>query len=264
MGVSRIKTIILGLAVFCFWVNSQANDKRPDNSPGPIRQEEKTVINPYEVPTFSGSKVDWHDIKPAINALNKLDTEYIFKTITNCYPIKPFKVEFKFRAGLNYRERSGSQIQTSDSSKYYAGIVFNMPLYSASEIDKSRMREAKRRSETSMMIGTLLSSIAGKRRAERLMGLYMSLEKRSQQRVRIGVIGVDEQVLYLEKVAITQSELDAANAMLEGSRLALSGQCRIGKRDLVNDILLDEIRQATLSIQPSPARLKLTKPEGEL
>jgi hypothetical protein len=133
-------------------------------------------------------------------------------------------------------------VQTYDSQNYYAGIVANMPLYSDIEIDKDRKVEYQRREQTAMTIKEMLSAVAAKRRAERMMGLYLSLEKRAQARIETGVAPVDEQISYLEKVATTQGELDTAEAAIEGSRLALIGQCRPEVLDEVNNYILSEIQ----------------------
>jgi hypothetical protein len=206
-------------------------------------------IQPYEIPTFTGEPVDWRKNKPAIDAKKKINGDAIFQIINKCYPLKSgFGLEVNLRGGLNYRpstsNSSGSNtttIQTPDSQSYYAGIVANMPLYSDIEIDKDRKLEYARREQTAGTIKEMLTAVAAKRRAERMMGLYTSLEKRAQVRIETGVAPVDEQIGYLEKVATTQGELDAAEASIEGARLALIGQCRPEVLDEVNNYILSEI-----------------------
>lgn len=202
------------------------------------------VIDPYQVPTFTGEPVDWHKMKPAINPKKQIDADAIFNVVNRCYPLKSgFGLEVSLRAGVNTRlNDSSNTINTYDSQAYYAGIVANMPLYSDVEIDKERKLEYQRRLQTTDTIKQLLSAVAAKRRAERMMGLYLSLEKRSQARVENGIVSVDEQIGYLEKVATTQGELDKAEAEIESSRLALIGQCRPETVDSVNAYILSEIQ----------------------
>ncbi len=202
---------------------------------------EKIEIKPYAMPTFTGETVNWHKIKPAINPLPEMDGDYIFEAVRNCYPIKPWGVEVSLKAGANYRDSVQNEIATSDSSKYYAGIVFNMPLYSGTEVEKERDREYKRRIKTADTIASLIKAVAKKRRAERLMGLYLSLEKRSQERVKQGIVSVDEQIGYLEKVAKTQADYDQALADIEGERISLVAQCRPDVSERVNTLILQEI-----------------------
>lgn len=202
-------------------------------------------IEPYKIPTFTGAPVDWHKIKPAINPIKAVDGDAIFNIINKCYPLKSgFGLEVNLRAGVNTRLDNGNNsntIQTYDSQAYYAGIVANMPLYSDIEIDKERKLEYQRREQTATTIKDMLSAVAAKRRAERMMGLYLSLEKRSQARVENGIASVDEQIGYLEKVAQTQAELDKSKAEIEGARIALIGQCRPDVVEQVNGYILSEI-----------------------
>ena len=200
-----------------------------------------THIKPYEIPTFTGEKVEWDKIKPAINPLKTIDGDYLQSVVTNCYPEKPWGIELNFKAGAQYRATVSNEITTSDSSPYYAGIVFNMPLYSGAEVDMMRNREYKRRIATAGTISELISAVALRRRAQRMMGLYLSLEKRSQARVKNGIVSVDEQIMYLEKVAHTQAELDQARASIEGSRISLVAQCRPDVSEQVNNLILSEI-----------------------
>jgi hypothetical protein len=224
--IATLSLVLMAGAVF-------AEDKPSDKPP---------VIVPYEIPTFTGEQVDWHKMKPAINPKKTIDGDAIFNTINKCYPLKSgFGLDVSFKTGVNYRPNSSNTIQTADSQSYYAGIVANMPLYSDTEIDRDRKLEYQRREQTTSTIKAMLSSVAAKRRAERMMGLYLSLEKRSQARIEEGIAPVDEQIGYLEKVAATQGELDTANAEIEGSRLALIGQCRGELVETVNNYILSEI-----------------------
>ena len=235
MHLNKIKLLVVGLFL-CGGV--QAEEHKPPN------------IQPYEIPTFTGAPVDYKQIKPAIDAKKKINGDAIFQIINRCYPLKSgFGLEVNLRGGMNYKPSdkntsSGNTtvVQTYDSQNYYAGIVANMPLYSDIEIDKDRKVEYQRREQTAMTIKEMLSAVAAKRRAERMMGLYLSLEKRAQARIETGVAPVDEQISYLEKVATTQGELDTAEAAIEGSRLALIGQCRPEVLDEVNNYILSEIQ----------------------
>jgi hypothetical protein len=233
--LNKIKLLVVGVFL-CGIV--QAEEHKPPN------------IMPYEIPTFTGAPVDYKQIKPAIDPKKKINGDAIFQIINKCYPLKSgFGLEVNLRGGMNYKpsnkNTSGGNttvVQTYDSQNYYAGIVANMPLYSDIEIDKDRKVEYQRREQTAMTIKEMLSAVAAKRRAERMMGLYMSLEKRAQVRIETGVAPVDEQIGFLEKVATTQGELDTAEAAIEGSRLALIGQCRPEIMDEVNNYILSEIQ----------------------
>lgn len=202
---------------------------------------DEEIVRPYRVPTFTGETTEFREIQPAIKPAKKIDSDLIFRTIANCYPIKPWGIDIRLRAGTTFKDTTENTINTGELGRYYVGVVASMPIYSETEIDKARTREYRRRKETATMIQQLISALSTKRRAERLLGLYVSLEKRAQLRVSQGLTDTTEQIGYLEKVAITQSELDTANAQIEGARIALVGQCRPEVAERVNTFLMSEI-----------------------
>jgi len=200
------------------------------------------TVPPYQVPTFTGEETDWHKMKPAINPAKTVNADLIVETVNHCYPVPPMNIEISMRSGLTYRPPStGAMVQSLDASQYYAGIVATMPLYSGVEIDKEQKLAIDRKLKTVEAVAQMLTALSTKRRAERLLGLYWSLEKRSQKRVADGIVAVDEQIGMLEKVATTQGELDAANATIEGSRLALIHQCKPEDTERLNNFILNEI-----------------------
>ena len=229
MHQNKIK--LLAACLLCC-VSVQATENKPPE------------IKPFEIPSFTGKPVDWNHPKKAINELPKINGDAIFNIVNRCYPLKSgFGLDISLKAGATYKDTAGNnQINTLDSNRYYAGIVASMPLYSDVEIDKDRKLEYQRRMQTTETIKALLSGVATKRRAERLMGLYEALEARSNERVKQGVVSPDEQIALLEKVATTQGELDQANATIEASRLALIGQCRPEVMNEVNNYILGEIK----------------------
>ena len=117
-----------------------------------------------------------------------------------------------------------------------------MPLYSGVEIDKEQKLAIDRKEKTAGLVAQMLTALSTKRRAERMLTLYASLEKRSQKCVADGIVAVDEQQIgYLEKVATTRGELDTANAQIEGARLALIHQCTDNDTERLNNFILSEI-----------------------
>jgi hypothetical protein len=173
----------------------------------------------------------------------EINGDAIFSMVVNCFPERvKWGLELDVVAGA--RESSGgvTTFDTSGLARYYIGIVARMPLYSATEINRERQGEYHRRQEVSGNISKLLAGLADRRRAQRELGLYSSLEARAQARVAMGIVDASEQIGYLEKVAQAQSELDDAGARIEGARLALAGQCRDGVANEVNAYLIDITR----------------------
>lgn len=195
-------------------------------------------IPPYQIPTFEGGAPDFKAPVPSMVPAPKVNADGIFKMIVSCYPKRTlWQLEHKDGA----RQAKGKDITTFDESKlarHYVGIVTRMPLYSASELDREREREYHRRTETAKQIAQLLQSLADRQRAQRELGLYSSLEARSQLRVAKGVAETPEQVGYLEKVVKAQSNLEEANAKILSARLTLAGQCREGVAEQVNAYLM--------------------------
>ena len=200
---------------------------------------EAPKIPPYQIPTFSGRESDFKARLPAMAPAPHVNGDAVFKTVVNCFPERvQWGLELDAVAGTRWTDDSG--ITTFDSSglaRHYVGIVAKMPLYSATEINRERQTEYQRREQVASNIKALLSGLSERRRAQRELGLYASLEARSQQRVGLGLAEATEQIGYLEKVAQAQAKLDDANASIEGARLALVGQCRDEVANEVNDYL---------------------------
>jgi len=207
-----------------------------------VKNAKADEIKAYEVPTFSGTDLDFHAVKPAPNPAKTVDGDLITRTVNACYPVPAMNLDVSVKVGTNFRPpQSSGTIQTADSASYYAGVVASMPLYSGVEIDKEQKLTIERKEKTASLVAQMLTALSTKRRAERMLTLYASLEKRSQKRVADGIVAVDEQIGFLEKVATTQGELDGANAQIEGARLALIHQCTDNDVERLNNFILSEI-----------------------
>lgn len=198
-------------------------------------------IQPYQIPTFDGTPREFKLSEP-IKAAPRIDGDAIFKAVVACFPERvQWGLELDVVGGARMTDNSNavSTFDTAGLAKYYAGVVAKMPLYSATELTAERTKEYQRRQEVAANVSALLKAVADRRRAERELGLFASLEARSQKRVYLGVAEAVEQVTYLEKVAKSQSDLDAAHAAIEGARLALVGQCRDEVADDLNGYLVE-------------------------
>jgi hypothetical protein len=224
---------VLTLAIACVCI-VRADDK-PDDKPPHL------FIPPYQIPNFDGSKREIKAPVPAMAPATVVDGDEILRIVINCYPERaPWKLDFDLVAGARMSE--GNTITTFDSSgisKYYVGVVAKMPLYNSGELDKERQQEFKRRGEIASNIQAFMKAIADRRRSQRELGLYTSLEARSQARVATGIAAAEEQVGYLEKVAGAQAGLDASRAAIEGARLSLVSQCRDEVANDVNEYLAE-------------------------
>lgn len=196
-------------------------------------------VEPYKLPTFKGTKPTINNNIAAYIKTPKLNADTIYKRVLACYPQKSkWQIDIDLRAALSAADSSFySSADTSSIGSNYVQIVANMPLYSATEMDRAMKNEHDLRQETAKTVAQLLKAIAARNHALRKIALYSSLEKRSAVRVQGGVIGTTEQVTYLEKVAKAyEAEIDAETDIMS-ARLALAALCAGNQYDTMNAYL---------------------------
>jgi hypothetical protein len=215
-------------------------------------------IQPYQVPTYDGKPGNFQANIPELAQFPDIDTESLFKVVVNCFPERvPWGFEAKFVGSARYTDaaKNTTTITSTDTSgiglsKYYAGVVVEIPIFSASEVNTERRAEYQRRTQLSDNIANFVKGMAAMRRAWREIGIYNAATIRSQARVREGIAPTTEQLGYVEKVAEAYSKLDDAKAMIEGARLSLYGQCRNEVADEVNEylksVLDDFVKRASI------------------
>lgn len=191
------------------------------------------TTQPYRLPRMGGDHGSYHNpIKP-LQTAPAVDSDGLYRSVLACYPEKSkFRLELELQT--SYANRETYDYTGSSIGQHYIGVVAKMPLYSATEISREREKEYKRRGDTAAAIGALMSALADRNHAIRELGLYSSLEARSQIRVAQGVAETSEQVGYLERVAAAQRSLIASQAALTQHRLALVSQCADNKAGPIN------------------------------
>lgn len=236
--------LLLFIVVDWLSIGTAKADERPplivDESP-PAREKAPPPpdIRPYKIPTLKGEHRDFH-YTPPIKLSPEIDADAVFKMIINCFPERPqWGLELKAVAGARYTDQQNtvSTFDTAGLSRYYGGIVAEMPLYSAEELHRQRTQEYQRRGEVAQNVAKLLKSLADRDRALRLVGIMENAELRSQYRVHEGIAPAEEQLGYLKDVAGKTGDLVEANASITASRLMLVGQCRDEVAEVVNDYL---------------------------
>lgn len=195
-------------------------------------------IKPYELPTLHGEAPHYNAPIPALHPAPKIDPDTIFESVLRCYPEKSkFKVDLNLVAGMRASIDEYNRDVWPDISDHYIGIVGKMPLYSTTEQSRERQWEYQRRTATATAVASFTQALADRNYAYRMMGLYLSLEARSQQRVAQGVANISEQVTLLEKVAATHRDVLAHEAKLVEHRLALVAMCEETQSPIVNRYL---------------------------
>ena len=76
------------------------------------------IKQPYQVPTFTGESIDFHEIKPVPNPAKTVDADLIVKTVNACYPVPEMNLDVSLKVGTNYRPNNANAIQTVDSANY--------------------------------------------------------------------------------------------------------------------------------------------------
>ena len=206
----------------------------------------------YEVPTYDGKKAATKDqpkdeltLSPAPNARE------LFQMVMDCWPAKSF-----FRGELNLETRitqrsvdstssaqttfdpvSGQYVTQSGTGDKFVGLVFRIPLFSATELDREREREANRRGVVAKTVGEFVEALAEYEMANRQLKLMKALEKRSQERVKLGVADTTEQVGYLEKVATLDSKMYGHKSTLIRTRIVLGAMCSDDKSWIIDEYL---------------------------
>jgi hypothetical protein len=201
---------------------------------------------PTSVPTFTGEK---NAIQaPAMQAPQKprTPTRRLYRAVEKCYPEASYfrgEIALQGRAQNTRAATLHTDGQLATGSRVNLALVVSIPLYSASEIDRERNREFNRRVGAATAIGDFVKAVADRRKSERQLELYKALESRAKERVAIGVAATEEQVNYMEKVAMVSGDVIAAEGLVEKTRLALLSQCAEGKDSHVDELISEQIYQ---------------------
>jgi hypothetical protein len=245
--VQQFKNKILFLACLCAFVPALSADQVK-----PKTNQELVKPPPYQIPLFDGdaSRTKEQPKEPLVMPVLPNARE-LFDLVVSCWPEKSW-----FRGELSMEARStrqtsdatstynsststfdpvSGQIQTTSGN--YVGIVGRIPLWSATELDKEREREVGRRGQIAAAVGTYITALAEHKLNERELQLQQALEKRTQERVALGISETREQVSYLEKVAQLEGKGLKTSADLIKSRVQISGMCDDHKAWVIDEYL---------------------------
>lgn len=186
---------------------------------------------PLTVPLFDGDpQRSHHPSQDPLKRPSTPDYRQLFDLVVACWPEKSW-----FRGELHLEGRYASKRNASSSSAAVDpatgtlttrdALVARIPLISASELDKERNREAERRGKIADAVGNLVSAYAERVMQSRQLQLLQALEKRAQERVRLGVAETGEQVRYLEQVAALETRIQTLQGDEIKARLHVVGLC---------------------------------------
>ena len=198
----------------------------------------------WELPTFTGEKpTHFAPEKPAV-AGELPDPRKLYDTALECWPAPSFfkaevGVEGRLRSDrVNYIDDNGT---ASGASRAAVALVARIPLYSAMDLDREREREYMRRVKVADAVGVFYTALTDRERARRQLALMRAMERRAQERVKIGVTETAEQVTYMEKVAVIEGDLLKLRGQIEKSRLELIGHCSAKAGNELDRILVEYI-----------------------
>ena len=193
-------------------------------------------IKPYKLPTLSGAAVDYHTT-PALDRPDpRPDFDAVFSLVMACYPMPSlFNVEVEAQAVANTSRLIN--LDNTTAGRYYLQIVAKMPLYSSSEIDRVTQREGTVREKLAQDVGQFFEALSQAKLAHRLLGLYSSLESRSQARVQAGLADTIEQVGFLKDTAEAQANVTKWDTASDALRVRLASYCRETERENVSGYL---------------------------
>jgi outer membrane protein TolC len=235
--------------VVCALLTTYAISQAPaDKKPAAIDK-----LPPYQIPLLDGKKdrtkaqpTEEYKLAEAPNARE------LFDMIVSCWPERSwFRGELSAEARSMRRNSaasgqstttldpvSGNYItQNSTGNDATIGLLLRVPLWSATELDREREREANRRNIISAQVGTYVSALAEYQITEREMQITKALEKRSQERVALGIADTSEQVQKLQSVSQLESKQLMNRANLIKSRITLQGLCTHDKAWIIDEYL---------------------------
>jgi hypothetical protein len=200
---------------------------------------------PHVTPTFNGQKGSIHAPDKPPPAAPVPDARELYERALSCWPAPTY---MRADVAIEGRLRSDTA-STLDSSGTFttagrasAALVARIPLYSAAELDREREREFSRRTKAADAVGDLVAALADRHRMRRELDIMRALERRAQERIKIGVAETAEQIKYLEKVADLESDLLKQRGTIEKARLVLLAMCTKATADQVDDYLAQYIK----------------------
>jgi hypothetical protein len=236
-AVLHVKHSAWLLAALLVVAPSKGEEKRETES-------EEGDKKPFILPTYSGEKTSHHAPPKPKPAGPFPEPREIYDYALRCWPAPSY---MRAEVSLEGRAQNISTTGVDETGavrflgRNSAALVARIPLYSATELDREREREYMRRTKLADSVGNFITALTDRHKTRRELELMRALEKRSQQRVQIGVTDTSEQVQYLQKVVNLEGELVKQRGLLEKSRLELIGHCKADEADGMDRYLLQFI-----------------------
>ena len=195
---------------------------------------------PWAAPLFSGDEKQTHIAPQKPRAPGPVpEARDLWNRALECWPVGSI-MNAEINLEGHARSVAGSDFNGStitQGSRTWVGIVAKIPLYNGAEVDRERQREFARRTKAAEAVGAMLTALTDGERVRREADLVRALERRSQERVRLGVAETAEQVRYLEKSAALESEAAKYGASAQRARLDLLALCSAERVDQLDEFI---------------------------
>lgn len=162
------------------------------------------------------------------------DAHRLFLRVVECYPAPSW-----FRPEVSAEMRAGqrSAVYENGATGSGAALVLRVPLWSATEAEREREREAGRRLKVAGSVGQFVEALVKYRLTDRELELWRGLEARARQRVAAGVADTAEQIEALKQVATLENRRVSELSKIVTARLELVGLCAADKAEGLNAYL---------------------------
>lgn len=206
-----------------------------------LRAADEPAKKQFELPTYSGEKPSYFAPEKKAPTAPPPDARELYERVLGCWPAASYmraevSVEGRLRNDQStYLDSSGA---LGSGNRAAVALVAKIPLYSAAEMDREREREYARRVKVADSVGAFVTILAEREKTARELELMRALERRSQERVKIGVVETSEQVRFLEKVAGLEGQLLQQRGQISKARLELIGHCSAPTADALDRHLL--------------------------
>lgn len=240
--------LILFASPVAAWEWSALNLELPPSLHAP-EAPEAPANKVFELPTFSGQTPDFHNVPVLDRQPPRTDFDAVFATVLACYPQKSmFRLDIEAQAVA-----STASLLNQDNTaagRHYVQIVAKMPLFSTTEYDRVTQFEANIRAKIAEDITAFFEALAMSTQAHRELGLYSTLESRSQARVARGLVDMSEQVEYAKRSIEAAQKVTKWDTAIDGLRVKLTAYCRDSQIPVVSSYLQQV--QAQVGPQPAP------------
>lgn len=183
------------------------------------------------------------------------DSTYLFNRVLDCYPARSW-----FRPELSVELRAGQRSTTYDGGTVGSGgaLVLRAPLYSESDIERERDREAARRQKVAASVSAFLENLVAHRLVDRELEIWKASEAWSANRVAAGAAPTAEQADAEKRVYMLEIKRVEHLAKVVSARLELVGMCSSDKGAALSAYLKaynrEEPGQRADEVQDMPTR----------